>query len=205
MQSRFLAAAVLALTGTVSANAADALYNDPAPVLDAPAYEEFQWSGFYLGMQGGYNWNKVDFGSGKANANTGSIGAVGGYNFQSGNIVYGVENDFNYNFQNQGAVDLKWDASARGRLGYALDHTLFYGTGGMAIAGGEADITGGGTAKKMLIGWTAGAGVEHAFTDNILLRGEYRYSGFGKKDFGSGIGSIGANQHKVTFGVGYKF
>jgi len=38
-----------------------------------------------------------------------------------------------------------------------------------------------------------------------LVRGEYRHSDFGNKDFGSAIGDVGATQDKVLFGSSYKF
>ena len=60
-------------------------------------------------------------------------------------------------------------------------------------------------AAEAMFGWTAGGGIEHAVTDHILVRGEYRHSDFGNKDFGSAIGDVGATQDKVLFGSSYKF
>ncbi|MGO7690323.1 porin family protein, partial [Rhizobium ruizarguesonis] len=68
-------------------------------------------------------------------------------------------NDFNYNWKYGSDVSLKWDGSARGRVGYALDRTMIYGTGGLAAAGGEVDVPGIGKKDDILIGWTAGGGV----------------------------------------------
>jgi len=135
----------------------------------------------------------------------GTAGVHAGYNFQSGNIVYGIENDFNYNFDDSKNASLEWDAYGRGRLGYAWDQTLFFATAGAAAAGGKVDIPGGGKKDDILIGWTAGGGIEHAFTQNVLVHGEYRFTDFGDKDFGSTVGDFGATQRKVLFGASYKF
>ena len=53
-----------------------------------------------------------------------------------------------------------WNATARARLGYAVDNLLFYGTGGYAGAGVTADIKDAGTNALLVqstsrSGWTA--------------------------------------------------
>ncbi|MGV1768217.1 outer membrane protein [Rhizobium rhizogenes] len=195
----------LVLSSAVAANAADMVADQSAPQPEQQAYSAYNWSGFYLGAQGGYSWNKAKYFGADQSLNSGSAGAHVGYNFQTGNIVYGIENDFNYNFEKGDNADLQWDASGRARVGYAFDRTLVFATGGVAAAVGKVDAPAIGKKDDILIGWTAGAGVEHAITDNILVRGEYRYSDFGKKDFGSDIGDFSATQQKVLFGASYKF
>ncbi|NTF42000.1 outer membrane protein [Rhizobium rhizogenes] len=202
MHIRILAMVALALSSTMPAMAADMAFEQPAPQPQQSAYD---WSGFYLGVQGGYSWNKAKYLGTEQNLDGGSFGAHAGYNFQSGNIVYGIENDFNYSFNKDKDANLQWDASGRARVGYALDRTLFFTTAGLAAAGGKVDAPAIGKKDDILIGWTAGGGVEHALTDNILLRGEYRYSDFGKKDFGSRIGDFSGDQQKIVFGASYKF
>jgi len=126
----------------------------------------------------------------------GIIGGVqGGYNWQMNNFVLGIEGDFS--FVDWGAsstvfdtdagdlggplvgnrafgtssTDIDFLASVRGRLGYAMDSLLIYGTGGVAWAEGDADArivlsddgetteerTGKGDLSDM--GWVAGAGM----------------------------------------------
>lgn len=34
-----------------------------------------------------------------------------------------------------------------------------------------------------MVGWDVGLGAEHAATDNIVVRADYRYSDFGRKSF----------------------
>ena len=205
MHIRIFSVAVMALFAAAHAMAADVAPENLAPQPQQSAYSAYDWSGLYLGVQGGYSWNKAKYLGTEQNLDRGSFGAHAGYNFQSGNIVYGIENDFNYNFKKGNEADLQWDASGRGRVGYALDRTLFYTTVGVAATGGKVDAPAIGKKDDILIGWTAGGGVEHALTDNILVRGEYRYSDFGKKDFGSAIGDFSANQQKVILGASYKF
>jgi outer membrane immunogenic protein len=72
------------------------------------------------------------------------------------------------------------------RLGYAVDHWLFYGKGGIAWTNDKYSVTGvfTGTAFDaeglgMRTGWTAGAGVEWAFADDWSARLEYDFYEFG--------------------------
>lgn len=75
----------------------------------------------------------------------------------------------------------------RGRLGYVYDDLLFYGTGGLAWASIDQTLNviqgpAAGTqlsADTVIGGWTAGAGLEYAFTPSISLRTEYLYSDLG--------------------------
>lgn len=198
---------LLAIASSLAAPAlaADLTYQEPAAPIAEQGYSGYDWSGFYLGAQGGYNWTQGTVLGNDRNLDSGTAGVHAGYNFQSGNFVYGIENDFNYNFDNKNNANLEWDASGRARVGYALDRTLIFATAGVAAAGGKVDIPSVGKKDDILIGWTAGGGLEHAFTDHILVRGEYRYSDFGNKDFGSAIGDFGATQHKVLVGASYKF
>ncbi|MDR5012105.1 MULTISPECIES: outer membrane protein [Agrobacterium] len=205
MKLRLLAFAALALSSAAPVLGADLVYEQPSPPSEQQVSSAYDWSGFYLGAQGGYSWNQATIFGSDVDLDSGSAGGHAGYNFQHGNIVFGIENDFNYNFEKSSDANVEWDASSRGRVGYAWDRTLFFATGGVAAAGVKADASGSDKKDDILIGWTAGAGVEHAFTDNILVRGEYRYSDFGNKDFGSSIGEFGATQHKALLGASYKF
>ena len=80
--------------------------------------------------------------------------------------------------------------SVRGRIGIAFDRVMVYGTGGVAFTGFNTtivDTTGfftgapgtNTTFSDTRAGWTAGAGIEYAITDNWWVRAEYRYSNFG--------------------------
>ncbi|NHT76928.1 outer membrane protein [Ferranicluibacter rubi] len=201
---------ILALTILSSATALPALSADMNVLEDAPqpvqqVSSTYDWSGFYLGGQGGYAWMTGDVRGIERELDGGAAGAHAGYNLQSGSIVYGIENDVNYNFDSKGSAKTEWDASGRARVGYALDRTLIFATAGVAAAGAVVERPAAGKKDEILIGWTAGGGIEHAVTDNILVRGEYRYTDFGEKDFGDSVGKFGATQNKVILGASFKF
>jgi outer membrane immunogenic protein len=106
--------------------------------------------------------------------------------------------------------------SIRGRLGLAFDHTLVYGTGGIAI--GDISNTfrnSNGTSDSFdhtKIGYTVGGGVEYAFINNLSVRAEYRFTDFGSvKDnlVNSTAGTVTVS-HKQTdsqvmLGFSYRF
>jgi len=204
-----LAGAAFAATAT-SAIAADAIIPyEPAP---APISTVYDWSGFYVGGQLGYVWTELELpaGFGTEDFNGFTAGVHAGANWQNGNIVFGVEGDINYTWNENdylgGAAEAgtDWAGSLRGRVGYAWDRTLLYGTAGIAFTNGY--IEGPGIDEsETLVGWTAGVGVEHAFTDNWSARIEYRYSDYGGAGFGLGFGDIDVTEHGVRIGVSYKF
>jgi high affinity Mn2+ porin len=88
---------------------------------------------------------------------------------------------------------VEFTATARGRLGYAIDRWLIYGTGGLAFAydelsrAQEVGTPTGGTAvpgtveSQMLgrVGWVAGAGFEYGFAPKWTAFAEYLFSDFG--------------------------
>ncbi|MFC2248272.1 outer membrane protein [Labrys portucalensis] len=177
---------------------------------------------------------------GKLTANGFTAGVYTGYNYQfQNNLVVGIEGDINYdslkgsarargnlNFSH-GAPDpittykqraeLKWDGSVRLRVGYALDRFLPYVTGGVAF--GKYDfapiwnVDGPLRYSSTQVGWTVGAGLEYAVTDNLIARVEYRYADYGKKDYfnysttaaGNYNDRINLKTHTIRAGISYKF
>ena len=78
--------------------------------------------------------------------------------------------------------------SVRGRLGYAVDRFLVFGTGGWAWGNPSTSYALTGAApfvnnSRGSTGWTAGLGVEYAFTDYVSGRLEYRYTSLGTSGF----------------------
>src|SRR5262245_28627406 len=105
-------ASTLAMLGAIGLPALAADLPTRAPVMKAPLAEApFSWAGFYIGLQGGYGWldakqtivsdalalgicstsGLVD--SCSLRTGGGVFGGFAGYNWQSGNIVFGVEAD----------------------------------------------------------------------------------------------------------------
>jgi outer membrane immunogenic protein len=68
-----------------------------------------------------------------------------------------------------------------------------------------------GEINDVMTGWTVGAGVDYAFTDNIIFRAEYRYSDFGSTTQQPFLPlfpneqEIEFKSHDVRLGLAYKF
>jgi outer membrane immunogenic protein len=222
--------ALAALVGT-PAFAADM----GAPVYKAPPPPApiFSWTGFYVGLNGGYGWghDPVTFSPANAAANVyftgtgggpavpgsvttspqgGLFGGQIGYNYQWSNFVAGIETDFDWaDIRGTGTVGTAVTGFApfttsaqqkltslgtfRGRLGFAADRVLFYGTGGLAygrtqlntsvvtptIGCGPAGVCAATSSTQWQTGWTAGAGVEYAFAAGWSGRVEYLHYDLG--------------------------
>lgn len=207
-----VALGLFALSGT--AYAADVVSEEPpapAPIAELPVAS---WAGPYAGLNVGYGFSghtkerdfDVDVGT------KGFVGSVfGGYQWQQENFVYGAEAELGYNGVkgDEAGVNSKagFDGSLRARLGYAVTpEILLYGTGGLAGRSLKVEDTVLGTSDSAtMLGWTAGVGTDIKITDNVFGRVEYRYTDYGDKDFGGGIGNVKATDNRVTFGVGMKF
>jgi outer membrane immunogenic protein len=115
-----------------------------------PAYS---WSGYYLGAQIGYARDSTNSqlqtpaGAVLAVWNYNADGVVGGaysgYNWQLGGFMIGVESDAEGSNLNKTAgpviglysgSKIDWQVSLRTRVGFAVDRSLFYFTGGLADA-----------------------------------------------------------------------
>lgn len=216
MKTALLASALI-LTST-AAYSADVVYQEPvAPIVEAPIL--FTWSGPYIGVQGGGGWadlsGDVAGQTGDASLNGGLVGGFIGYQHQlTNNFVLGIEGDLDYNWNDKnytaGSATAEFGTelagSVRARAGYAVDRSLFYITGGWATTKGYGRVdtpTQSFREKENFNGWTVGAGIEHAFTDNLFGRVEYRYNDYGSKNYD--FGKVELDQHTVKVGLGVKF
>ena len=210
---RVLGAATVALmVGVGGASAAD-IYA-PAPVAEviynpAPA---FSWTGGYAGGLIGYEWGSAKVQGGSSMSPDGFMGGVyGGYNFQTSNMfVMGLEGDFTLSGAEDKAggvrVSNNWNGTLRARAGLAFDRFLVYGTGGLAIGKITTKLDGGGTNAGTHAGWTVGAGMEAAITNNVIGRLEYRYTDYGKNTYDtSPKTNVNFNSSQVMAGIGFKF
>jgi outer membrane immunogenic protein len=233
MKSRLLLAAALLAAGSIPVMAADLAPQPVEPV--APVYVPYSWTGFYIGLHAGVvgsDSKATNLLSGFAAKfdDTGFIGgAHAGYNYQfPQGFVIGLEGDIDYTslsktqtfagptFSESDRFKSDWQGSIRARAGYAFDRVLPYITGGVAFANQKFTVSGfdtvlgpyGGSNSTTRTGWTLGAGVEYAMTDNILIRLEGRYSDFGKKNYqfaGSAPIKVRFHEWAGTLGVSYKF
>ena len=213
MKRTLILAASVAMLASTSALAADAVeYVPEAPAaVEMPA--AFSWSGPYLGVHGGYGWGNGEVeGTLDDSFDGGRFGAFAGYNWEVSNgFVAGIEGDLNYDWNENdydlgggisGEVGSGFSGSVRGRVGFAMDRTLIYAAGGWTATNVSIDSTVG-DDDDTLHGWTLGAGIDHAFTDNVFGRLEYRYNDYGSGDLGGF--DVDFDQHVVQVGIGVKF
>jgi outer membrane immunogenic protein len=216
----------------------------PASAADIEATAAYDWTGFYLGVHGGYGWGTSEtndifaydldpegwFGGGQA-----------GYNYQlPNNIVLGVEADASFgnlkddslvltdmiigpDIPTEAEVEVTSFGTARLRAGYAFDRVMPYVTGGLGWARQTVDyfqdylpnqpgrFVNNLEDTKTYFGWTVGAGIEAALTDNFTAKIEYLYSDLGSKEYeGNAFGieypaDIDLEIQTVRLGLNYKF
>jgi outer membrane immunogenic protein len=203
---------ILAFAASVPAFAADVVMEEPpapAPIAELPVAS---WAGPYAGVNLGYGFSGRVKEPGNSISTDGFLGgAFVGYNYQMDNLVLGAEGDIGYNGikgDNAGTkAKAGLEGSLRARLGYAISpDILLYGTAGGAAQ--SLKVTEGGLSdRNTMLGWTAGAGSDIKFTDNVFGRVEYRYTDYGKESFttGGGTRDVDSRDHRINFGVGMKF
>ncbi|WP_024514085.1 outer membrane protein [Bradyrhizobium sp. Tv2a-2] len=167
----------------------------------------FSWAGPYLGGNLGYDWGTVSNNVTKPSGISGGIG--GGYNFQNGGPwVFGVEGDLELTGANDTFAPWKfsnpWFGTVRGRVGYAFNNILFYGTGGLAFGELRAE-TFGLSQSHTSAGWTLGAGAEFGLAQSWTAKIEYLYVDLSESQFAiTGI-SNGYSFGVIRAGVNYHF
>jgi outer membrane immunogenic protein len=213
---------LLALS-VASATAAD--LPRAAPAYKAPvAAPVFNWTGGYIGINGGYGWGTSDWGFFGADAKPsgGLVGLTLGYNWQGigSPWVFGLEGDINWSDMKGSFANLvcpigceiknEWFGTVRGRVGYAVDRLMPYVTGGLAFGEVKASINGIGTTSDTNFGWVVGAGLEGALAPNWTAKIEYLYMDLGNTNCGVLLCGPLANDidfraNIVRAGVNYKF
>jgi outer membrane immunogenic protein len=163
------------------------------------------WAGLYAGAMVSYSFgNFTTTTPATISANGWSGGVYVGQNYQTNNFVYGWETDLTVgNITNTAAT---WKTSVmgsvRGRAGVAFDPFMAYLTAGVAGANIKDTAT---PESNMMIGWTAGVGVEALLTEDVVARVEYIYTNFSQTAFsGAGV-STDLNASSLRVGVGMKF
>ena len=217
----------LALTGIASA--ADLPARMPVKAMPAPVIVQ-QWAGPYIGINGGAIWHRQESdtyaASGtvpyaldrKVTATGGMVGGQVGYNWQSQNVVFGLEADLDWVGASKSQVvaaassltftsKLNWLSTVRARLGFAAGQTLFFATGGLAIGGVKNNWRFTATpalaveSNDTRVGWTAGGGIEHFISSNVTLKAEALYVDLGKQSQ-LGPGSTYVTHFKNTAIIG---
>ena len=207
----------------------------------------YNWTGFYIGGNCGGAWarsttnNTAPFGGFDSGVPTSytlndsgwTCGGQFGYNWQTGQIVFGTEGDIGYLGIKRGAnfnspvgdldfvsVKYSWYGTATGRLGMAWDRSLLYAKGGLAYAqirneaadttAGVIDQTDFAQTTKTRLGWAAGAGWEYGLTPQWSIKAEYLLHGL-RQVHCSNLNADGNTfehrnrVHTAKFGVNYRW
>ena len=221
MKKLFLATTAVVALAAGSAGAADmAVKARPLPPPPPPCA---QFGGWYFGGHVGWNYYKHEYKDldqyglnaftldNVSNLNNNDSdwhgGAQGGYNWQSGCALFGVQVDWSYTNSNADSFhrdsltpgdgdaslhsQLRWFGTARARTGVVVDSLLLYVTGGAAFARFNRDFTWNEgiptrsatfSTSRTRFGYVVGAGTEWAINQNWSLVSEFMYMGFEKDD-----------------------
>ena len=207
MKKTLFAASLTAMAVAAGAAVAADLPRGPAPYYSAPAMSGlYNWSGPYAGLNIGYDWGKVTNTAGEPSGLMG--GGQVGYNWQSGQFVFGGETDI----QLSGADDTfapwkfanPWFGTLRGRAGVAFNNVLLYATLGLVY--GELKGTFLGLDEtKTEVGWAGGVGAEYGFTPNWSAKVEYLYMDLASRSFSITGTDNGLHANLLRLGVNYHF
>ncbi|MBN9039856.1 MAG: hypothetical protein BGP05_21905 [Rhizobiales bacterium 62-47] len=229
MKKLFLASAVL-FGFVASASAAD-LGSRPYTYTKSPVPSPVtNWSGFYVGVMGGYGWSDQirlsSLGGGIAVTTSDLQGGFGGgtigYSWQApgSQFVWGFEVDaagsgIGYSETQLGVTvedKIRSFGSVTGRLGIAANSALFYVKGGYAWADNRftvSNVAASFSESRVSSGWTVGGGLEYMFAPAWSGKIEYMYADYGNQNYLSNniVGGIdvGATVHTIKAGVNYHF
>jgi outer membrane immunogenic protein len=220
------------LAGVVIGAATGGVVTGPAFAADMPLSREstlipvpvYSWSGFYVGLHGGWGFGDANFTKTGADLDNHTIdgGLAGGhvgYNWQMGySWLFGVEasgtwsgvkksvfGPFNaLGFQNdRWTTEVKWLATVTPRIGVTISSWMWYLKGGVAFA--EIDHHLESTIDPVSfetsgtkVGWTAGFGGELLLASNWILGIEGNVYGFGSLKADSGIVNFPDHDVDVT-------
>jgi outer membrane immunogenic protein len=216
-------AAVLTAGATVSTPVLSADLYDTPPIYDAaPVPPQDIFEGWYLGGTiGGASVSYDLEPAGGSVSSSGVLGGViGGYSFQSGPFVLGVEGDFlaaditgSRHFNgglNKADTSIDTMGDVRLRAGYAVrPNILLFGTFGGAWANADLAISGPGGAfrETTFFGWSAGAGAEVALNPNWSARFDYQFTDFGSEtlNYPGGKETFDPDMNQFRGSVIYRF
>src|SRR4051794_16943366 len=194
-------ASLIALGAAAPAVAADlaARPYTKAPPMVAAVYD---WTGFYIGANGGWGSSRNSWDSvapnllvgpeGSHDSAGGTVGGQVGYRWQAGTWVFGVEAQGNWaDFSGSNVSQVFLGARNHtnvdafglftGQVGYAVNNVLLYVKGGAAVTSNSYSINNlagaviGVTGDDTRWGGTIGAGLEYAFAPNWSVGVEYNH------------------------------
>jgi outer membrane immunogenic protein len=138
------------------------------PPVTPPPVLTYNWTGIYLGINGGGGFGQQDpfniitnrFDHDSISLSGGTVGGTAGAQLQIAHVLVGIETDLDWSgisgsslrtprifgisapFTVNATTTFNWDLTARARVGYAYDNWLLYATGGLALIGAKTDLTG---------------------------------------------------------------
>lgn len=222
-----------ALAATIMS--AGAIENATAQDILSPRQVAYwNWTGFYVGANVGYGWARGSLtatsGAATATSSENLNGILGGgqigANYQMGNMVFGVETDFQASGQSKSSSfsgggltvvesdKIPWFGTTRARFGFAADRFLGYVTGGIGYGEFRSDLTFSGTTTGTLsysttrTAWVVGGGVEGLMSNNLTWRVEYLHLDTGSFSVLSAGGvnvSARLTDEIVRLGLNYRF
>ena len=209
--------AIAVVTMMGAANAADMPRRHAMPTK-APMYvsESYNWTGVYAGINGGYSWGRANFSAplstGDINTKGGQVGGTLGYNYQVGQVVFGLETDLDWSdVKGSGACGgltceskNTWLGTTRGRIGYAFNRFMPFVSGGLAYGGVKNSATGLGDSTSTKAGYALGGGIEAAIAGPWTAKVEYLYTDLGNTSAPSGS-DVSFKSNTVRAGLNYRF
>lgn len=179
------------------------------------------WTGFYAGGSLGYDTieiNDLTYGDGPVDMTGPGVGVFAGYNFQSGNLVYGAELLATKNSADGNDGDFLLPASAetsmqiRGRIGYASGTMLPYLAIGATRTKVEADHEGNGLATDMADDTASGTsialGMDWAMNETSFVRFEVEktnYSDDTLNFYGGDLHDYSLDGTRISVGYAFRF
>jgi outer membrane immunogenic protein len=200
-----------------------------------PVEGPYNWTGVYAGANAGYAFGDetsiqrnlvppVGLQVADQASYDGFAGGLQiGYNYQIGQLVFGIEADAQaasigdrFHGVNNGALfvsnRLDTFGTVRGRVGYTFDRFMPYVTGGFAVGRNTFTVQALGIQDSAIhTGWTAGGGIEYGFRDNWTVKAEYLHVDLSEQQylngtFGNVFGLFSNMKYDfVRAGVNYRF
>ena len=204
MKQTLMSASIVAMlsSGAIAGNIDTATAD---PVITPPTSTVTDWSGGYVGL----SYSSVDGTMQYANSITvyeyvedSAIGVFAGYNWQSGNLVYGGELNVTeglVGITNYPTEGLDTTIELRARAGYATGDMLAYGFLGYGKS--EYEFPNSGTLD--VAGVTYGAGVDYMITNTIFTGLEFSHREL--KGDHSMSGEQTSSIDMISLRIGWKF
>jgi outer membrane immunogenic protein len=206
---------LLGLAGVIAlaapASAADLAVR---PYAKAPAMiaTVFDWSGFYIGANGGWGssrkcWDNVTaagvfvVNEGCHDATGGVAGGQIGYRWQTGAWVFGIEGQGDWANLRGRNISTAFGTNTNdsrinafglmtGQVGFAANNVLFYVKGGAAVVGDDyrflqtgTNIPASNVVSDIRWGGTVGVGLEYGFSPNWSAGVEYNHLFLGSRNY----------------------